>query len=850
MEEGERGTKPAGGPETASIRHLDERTVQRIAAGEVVERPASVVKELVENALDADADRISVSVTDGGTSRIRVRDDGVGIPPAQLPDAVAEHATSKIADIEDLDSGVGTLGFRGEALYTIGAVSRLTVRSRPRPDAHDPTASRDGEQPDVDLPPDAGAELTVEGGEVGDVRPAGCPVGTTVEVADLFFNTPARRKFLKTDATEFDHVNRVVTQYALANPDVAVSLEHDGRETFATQGNGDLESAVLAVYGRDVARSMIAVDDAVEDEAESERTEAVAGTPVERVHGLVSHPETTRANREYLSTFVNDRYVTASTLRNAVVDAYGGQLAPDRYPFAVLFVELPAGTVDVNVHPRKLEIRFDEPAAVRETVTSAVESALLDHGVIRSTAPRGRSAPAETTVSPGEDGSPDDEAVGGAGTRHEREAAANAANAADVNDHKLESGTKAGTETEAETKAETHTETEPETEMGSGTGPETDPETEADTTAISPTDEDAWSVSGLGESEAHPEPGSTTGGASVPPSPRRWQSDDGDRQDDGNRQDDGETGATTPTGSTDAATQSDAAGVAARDDATGVAARDDATGVATADDATDRASRPTPTATDQGTLPTAGDDATGAAEGVATHGGEGPDPGPIGGTTAVERTYDSLPPLRVLGQHRETYVVAESPDGLVLIDQHAADERVNYERLRALFADGAPAQALAEPVSIEVTAREAALFGEFLDDLAAIGFRAERAADPGRDDDREIVVSAVPAVFDSTLDPKLIRDVLGSLVDEASADDAPVRDVVDDLLADLACYPSVTGNTSLTEGSIVDLLAALDDCENPYACPHGRPVIIAFDDDEIADRFERDYPGHAGRRRE
>jgi DNA mismatch repair protein MutL len=215
-----------------------------------------------------------------------------------------------------------------------------------------------------------------------------------------------------------------------------------------------------------------------------------------------------------------------------------------------------------------------------------------------------------------------------------------------------------------------------------------------------------------------------------------------------------------------------------------------------------------------------------------------------GEATEGEREFDSLPSLRVLGQLHETYVVAEAPDGLVLIDQHAADERVNYERLKATVADGADAQALAEPVRIELTAREAALFEEFVEDLAGIGFRAERAGE------REVAVTAVPAVFDAALDPNLLRDALSALVDDAAAGDEPVADAVDELLADLACYPSVTGNTSLTEGRVVDLLDRLDACDNPYACPHGRPVVIRLDRDEIGSRFERDYPGHGGRRAE
>jgi len=380
--------------EPPEIERLDEQTIQRIAAGEVVERPASVVKELVENSLDAGASRVAVSVEAGGTEGIRVRDDGVGIEADQLEAAVAEHATSKIGDIDDLDAGVATLGFRGEALYTVGGVSRLTVRAKP-PDA------------------DVGAEISVEGGSVGEVRPAGCPTGTVVEVDDLFYNTPARKKFLKRVATEFDHVNTVVTSYALANPNVAVSLEHDGRETFATEGNGDLRSAVLAVYGREVAEGMLDVD------WRPDSMEGGESPPVTRVTGLVSHPETTRASRDYLGTYVNGRYVTASSLRDAVLDAYDGQLAPDRYPFTVLFVEVPPDDIDVNVHPRKLEVRFDEEAAVWSAVEDAVGSALLDHGLIRSTAPRGQSAPDEVAVEPE---LPDAEAVGGAGSAERRPA--------------------------------------------------------------------------------------------------------------------------------------------------------------------------------------------------------------------------------------------------------------------------------------------------------------------------------------------------------------------------------------------------------------------------------------------
>ncbi|WP_224270132.1 DNA mismatch repair endonuclease MutL [Haloprofundus salinisoli] len=742
---GETGDSPDDDPH---IRALDDATVRQIAAGEVVERPASVVKELVENSLDADASRVSVAVENGGKGGIRVRDDGVGMSESNLQRAVEKHTTSKIRDISDLDAGVGTLGFRGEALHTVGAVSRLTVRSKPRTDGAG----------------GAGAELTVEGGDVGETRPAGCPAGTTIEVDDLFFNTPARKKFLKTDPTEFDHVNTVVTQYALANPGVAVSLEHNGREVFATEGNGDLPSAVLSVYGREVAEAMVRVD-----------YDADGPGPVESVSGVVSHPETTRAGREYLSTFVNDRYVTAATLREAVLDAYGGQLAPDRYPFAVLFVDVEPDAVDVNVHPRKMEVRFDDESSAKRAVADAVEEALLDHGLVRSSAPRGLSAPDEAEVRPGRD---ETEVVGGAGTAHE--AASDVAGRTSRTDRRA---TRVGGE------AERRGETAPQ----SGTASES-----ASSPGDSPASSRRSEPSGRAEeSDARPARSTRNGG--------------------GPRASEASAGATE--------TPSDAARLPE----------------------SDTRGRPTQSAeSEQSWLSATSPDASAAPDARGSGVAAPTTQRTLSGDDATSETaFDSLPRMRVLGQLHDTYVVAETPSGLVLVDQHAADERVNYERLQNELAGDTPTQALADPVELELTAREAALFEEYADALAQVGFHA------GRSDERTVEVRTVPAVFGATLDPELLRDVVSAFVaEEDDGGERTVDAVADSLLADLACYPSITGNTSLTEGSVVELLEALDACENPYACPHGRPVIIEFGRDDIEARFERDYPGHAGRRAE
>ena len=672
------------------IRELDPTTVERIAAGEVVERPASVVKELVENSLDADANRVRVAVEAGGTASIRVNDDGVGMAEDALRRAVEKHTTSKIRNVDDLEGGLATLGFRGEALHAIGAVSRLTITSRPRGG-------------------DRGTELVVEGGSVESVRPAGCPEGTTIAVEDLFYNVPARRKYLSQETTEFAHVNSVVTAYALANPDIAFELEHDGRETFATAGQGGLRETVMDVYGREVAQAMIEVDE-----------EAVPEGPLESVSGLVSHPETNRASREYCSTYVNGRYVTADAVRDAVMEAYDTQLASDRYPFAVLFVEIDPASVDVNVHPRKMDVRFAESEGVSEQITTAVADALRREGLLRSTAPRGRSAPDQTEIDPRNAGG----ASSGTGAQADRR----------PRDTDQVTDRSSGTASAESTRVDGS-----QSSGSSGASGREDAET-TDSTGTSGSAETTTSGAGSGD----PDPP-----VSGPQTP-----------------DERQTAAETT---------------------------------------------PSVTATDQQRF---GED----------------DP--------TVRAFGSLPSMRVLGQFQETYVVAETDDGLVLLDQHAADERINYERLREKFLGETTTQVLAEPVEIELTAGESALFERFTAALARLGFQADRV------DERAVEVRTVPALVAEAGGPELVRDVLSSFVGHEGAAAETVEAVADELLADLACYPSVTANTSLTDGSILSLLEALAECDNPYACPHGRPVLIEIDTDEIAERFERDYPGH------
>jgi len=324
------------------IRRLSQSVVNKIAAGEVIERPASVVKELMENAIDAGATRIDVSVEAGGVDLVRVVDNGCGMTAEDLPLAVASHATSKIATADDLFR-VGTLGFRGEALASIAAVSRLVLRSR--------TPESPG-----------GAELEVAGGELGAVAPCGCPVGTTVEVRNLFFNTPVRRKFLRSPQTELGHSSEAFVRIALAAPQIHFTLRHNDRPVFDLPGSEGMLERIARVFGRELAQSLIWV-------------ESVHG-PV-RLAGYVAHPSQSRSNNRMQYLFLNGRCIRDRSLQHALGEAYRGLLMPGRFPIALLSLEMPPELVDVNVHPTKLEVRFQDSGQLYSQLLATLRTKFL-----------------------------------------------------------------------------------------------------------------------------------------------------------------------------------------------------------------------------------------------------------------------------------------------------------------------------------------------------------------------------------------------------------------------------------------------------------------------------------------
>jgi len=574
-----------------SIKVLPPDLAAKIAAGEVVERPASVVKELVENSIDAGSSQITIEIKAGGVEQIKVIDDGHGIASEEVSIAFQRHATSKIDSQEQLDA-IATLGFRGEALPSIAAVSRTVITTR---------------QP---LNP-GGFRLELLWGEPVSSGSQGSPPGTAVEVLDLFGNLPARRKFLKSSSAETSRIQELVSRYALVFPGIRYQLMVDGRVSFTSPGNGVHREALLAVYGPQAATAMLEVHG--EDPETGYQVDGFAGAP-----------SLTRANRTYMTFFVNRRWVQSRMLSFAVEEAYIGLLQVKRYPLAALNISIPYEGVDVNSHPSKREVRFREENRVFSTVQRAVRAVLMADSPIPSLA-----SPPES---------------------------------------------------------------------------------------------------------AYP--------AAVAPSffPR-------------------------------------------------------------------------------------------SAFGAARYGGGMPDyeGGLEGGQADARLPKQPAPPLKVVGQLKLTYIVAEGPAGMFLVDQHAAHERVLFDRIYEKASEQEPqSQPLLELVSVDLSPAQGDTLKTHQEALENYGFQFEPFGDGS------YLLRAVPAIFGEGDPAKALLDVL-----DMTAFEGLVRQKEDVTAASIACHGAIRAGKSLTEPEMVSLLEQLEATPNPHTCPHGRPTMVHFSSNHMEREFGR-----------
>ena len=694
------------------IHQLDLRLANQIAAGEVVERPASVVKELVENALDAGSTRIDIDIEQGGVRLIRVRDNGEGISADDLPLALARHATSKIHDLEDLEA-VATLGFRGEALASIASVSRLVLSS---------SADDSG----------VGHAVCSEGRDMtATVDAAAHPRGTTVEVRDLFFNTPARRKFLKTEQTEFSHLEETVKRLALAHPEVAFSLTHNGRPVHslrAAQEELEWRRRLASLCGPAFMEHAVPVN-------------IESGGFLLR--GWLGLPTFSRAQADLQYFYVNGRMVRDRVVTHAVRQAYADVLFHGRHPAYVLFFDLDPGAVDVNVHPTKHEVRFREQRSVHDFLYRSL------HRVIAALKPQDQ-APATGLAGAPESGKGlSDIATGAAG------------------------GSPGLSQLREQAALQLPT-------QRPGTGPGFA----------------GYGAAG-GADAGVPFPG---GGAAGDPAYRAAQSPAGGPY----SPDSAAGGLPYPAGSDAYPAGSNSYPAGNNTYPAGGNAYPLAQGGS-------YAGRP-------GAAPAPGADETAAAfafQRPAGAGGFAAEAAP----TAMPAADDSAahPLGYAIGQLHGIYILAQAADGLVLVDMHAAHERITYERLKGSFDAGQLAsQPLLVPLSLAVSTREADLAETEQAFFARLGFELERMGP------ETLLLRAVPILLGQARAETLVRDVLADLAVHGNT--RRIEETHNELLATMACHGSVRAGRQLSLAEMNALLRDMEATERSGQCNHGRPT--------------------------
>lgn len=659
------------------IQVLDQITIDKIAAGEVIERPASIVKELVENSIDAKAASVTVEIQDGGISLIRVTDNGSGIEREDIRNAFLRHSTSKIRKVEDL-AHIASLGFRGEALSSISAVTRTELITKTKEDTF-------------------GTRYVIEGGVEQSLEDAGAPDGTTFLVRQLFYNVPARRKFLKTPMTEAGHVQDLLMRLALSHPEVAFTFINNGQTKMRTSGNGKLKDVIYSIYGREAAANLIELDYSMDGLV---------------MKGYLGKPVITRGNRNFENYFVNGRYVKNAMLSKAIEDAYKDFLMQHKFPFVVIHFQVDGEKIDVNVHPTKMEMRFQRQQDVYNIVYEGVHRTLLEPELIpqveapapkvisqpKSESPfllKPKTAPRPMEKKPEEKEEPHDEAYFMKKMKervlsyHQRNSSAEVAKKEQI------------------------------------FRPQAQAERIKDALAR------AKEVEKQPQKQAEEQP---------------------------------ELIRETPVYETKPVTEEKAEQLNLFDE------------------------------------------------------------------HLLKR--EKKAEYKLIGQVFETYWLVEFENSLYIIDQHAAHERVLYERtLKEMKNREFTAQYLSPPIILSLSMQEAQVLNENMDRFTRIGFEIEPFGG------EEYAVRAIPDNLFGIAKKELLLEMLDDLTDGISTSMTP--ELIDEKVASMSCKAAVKGNNRLSAQEADALIGELLLLENPYHCPHGRPTIIAMTQRELEKKFKR-----------
>lgn len=676
----------------ANITVLDQSTINKIAAGEVIERPASVVKELLENAIDAQATAVTIEIKDGGCSMVRVTDNGCGIPRDQIALAFLRHATSKIRSVEDLFT-VSSLGFRGEALASIAAVAQVELISKTSDSL-------------------TGSRYQIDGGAERGLEEIGAPEGTTIIARNLFYNTPARKKFLKTPMTEGAHVAAVVEKIALSHPDISIRFIQNNQNKLYTSGNHNLKDLIYTVFGREITSNLLAVN-AQEGDIQ--------------VSGFIGKPVIARSNRNYENYFINGRYIRSSVISKAIEEAYKPFMMQHKYPFTMLHFTIQQDTLDVNVHPTKMELRFSDGEAVYRAVVKAVADALAHKELIPE-------------VSLAE--------------KKEKEAA----------------------------------------DLAQRLSPRPEPfevkRRESMNRAAQPAAQDKASSSASYARTPPPKPSYVN---ELMPEwlkvRKREQEAAANAMKDSN--------ATQNTASTFSEKLQD---INKTDSTSNKYIGDKQDQVPTL--AEDQSNAPAPKEPEQLDL-------------------------------FDGKLLDPKARLRhkLIGQLFDTYWMVEYNEQLFIIDQHAAHEKVLYEKtIKTLKTRQYDTQMVEPPIILTLNMNEEVLLSRYMSYFTGMGFEIEPFGG------REYAVRGVPANLFSIAQKELLIEMIDGLSDDISVHNP---DIIYERVASMSCKAAVKGHHSLSAAEANELIDQLLQLDNPYACPHGRPTIISMTKYELEKKFKR-----------
>ena len=721
-----------------NITLLDQNTINKIAAGEVIERPASVVKELLENAIDARATAVTVEIKEGGTTFIRVTDNGCGIPREEVPLAFLRHSTSKIKSVEDLFT-ISSLGFRGEALASIASVCQVELITKTSEAL-------------------TGSRYSIEGGIERPLEEIGAPEGTTFIARNLFFNTPARRKFLKTPMTEGSHVAELVEKIALSHPEISIRFIQNNQNKLHTSGNHNLKDIIYTVFGREIAANLLAVEAKKQDIA---------------ISGFIGKPVIARGNRNYENYFINGRYIRSSIISKAIEEAYKPFMMQHKYPFTMLHFTIEPELLDVNVHPTKMELRFRDGEMVYRMVYDAVSGALAHKELIPEVELNKEKAEQEAKEARKHEPSPEPFEL------RRLEAMSRQQAACAPGSKRLKP---------AEPSLMRDPDFLAENWLKKPAGGQMTPNRFDGRDAVEETAAGADFLRGLSPESAAKNEETVQNQA------------DGARE---HGQLNGMTDRGVQPGEGEAAAEE----AAARDAAAEEAAVEDAA----ARDAAARAAA-------------AGEAQAGAAA--------------FSGKPEQLDLFDGklLEPKsrlmhKLIGQVFDTYWLVEFNEQLYIIDQHAAHEKVLYEKTMATLKNREySSQMLNPPIILTLNMNEEVLLKEHMKYFSDMGFEIEPFGG------REYAVRGVPANLLSIAKKDLLIEMIDGLSDDVSTHNP---DIIYERVATMSCKAAVKGGSRLSMAEANELIDQLLNLENPYACPHGRPTIISMSRYELEKKFKR-----------